>query len=248
VIKVIVVSGDQPTIDEVSLLIGSCCPDMLVEATARDLKSGVLIINTHQPDLVMLDTSLKDGSGFELLSHFQQPDFKVIFISEYMEYAMKAIEFNALAYLLKPVDEKKFITAINKATGRIRQEENIQLQLLEHTIKDMNTTGNIILRTSEEIHSVKATEIIRVEADGNYSTFHIDDGREVIVSKPMKEFEDQLLENGFFRIHKSHMINIRKVRYFDKAEGGSVVMTDGSFVPVASRKRDDVIAMLENLS
>jgi len=247
-IKAVIVSGDIGASERITGLIQACCPDMEISAKADSLKEGVLSLNQHQPDLLILDTFLLDGSGFDLLNHFQHPDFKVIFVSEYIEYAMKAIEFNALAYLLKPLEEKKFITAINKATDRIHQEEKRQLQLLEHDLKDLQASDNIILRTSEQIHSVKATEIIRVEADGNYATFFISDGRKVIVSKPMKEYEDKLLENGFFRIHKSHLINIRKMSYFEKAEGGSVMMVDGSRVPVASRKRDEVIALLENIS
>ncbi len=247
-IKAVIVSGDAGASERITGLIQACCPDMEINARADSLKEGVLSLNQHQPDLVILDTFLTDGSGFDLLNHFQKPDFKVIFISEYMEYAMKAIEYNALAYLLKPVEEKKFITAINKATDRIRQEEKMQIQLLERDLKDLQASDNIILRTSEQIHSVKASEIIRVEANGNYATFYISDGRKVMVSKPMKEFEDKLLENSFFRIHKSHMINIRKMNYFEKAEGGSVMMVDGSRVPVASRKRDEVIALLENIS
>ena len=247
-IKAVIVSGDIGASERITGLIQACCPDMEISAKVNSLKEGVLNLNQHQPDLVILDTFLSDGSGFDLLNHFQQPDFKVIFFSEYIEYAMKAIEFNALAYLLKPVDEKKFITAINKVTDRIRQEEKMQIQLLERDLKDLQASDNIILRTSEQIHSVKATEIIRVEADGNYATFFISDGRKVIVSKPMKEYEDKLLENGFFRIHKSHVINIRKMSYFEKAEGGSVMMIDGSRVPVASRKRDEVITLLENIS
>ena len=247
-IKAVIVSGDIGASERITGLIQACCPDMEISAKADSLKEGVLSLNQHQPDLLILDTFLLDGSGFDLLNHFQHPDFKVIFVSEYIEYAMKAIEFNALAYLLKPLEEKKFITAINKATDRIHQEEKRQLQLLEHDLKDLQASDNIILRTSEQIHSVKAIEIIRVEADGNYATFFISDGRRVIVSKPMKEYEDKLLENGFFRIHKSHLINIRKMSYFEKAEGGSVMMVDGSRVPVASRKRDEVIALLENIS
>ncbi len=247
-IKAVIVSGDIGASERITGLIQACCPDMEISAKADSLKEGVLSLNQHQPDLLILDTFLLDGSGFDLLNHFQHPDFKVIFVSEYIEYAMKAIEFNALAYLLKPLEEKKFITAINKATDRIHQEEKRQLQLLEHDLKDLQASDNIILRTSEQIHSVKATEIIRVEADGNYATFFISDGRKVIVSKPMKEYEDKLLENGFFRIHKSHLINIRKMSYFEKAEGGSVMMIDGSRVPVASRKRDEVITLLENIS
>lgn len=247
-IKAVIVSGDAGASERITGLIRACCPAMEIHARADSLKEGVMSLNQYQPDLVILDTFLTDGSGFDLLNHYQQPDFKVIFVSEYMEYAMKAIEYNALAYLLKPVDEKKFITAINKVTDWIRQEEKMQIQLLERDLKDLQASDNIILRISEQIHSVKATEIIRVEADGNYATFFISDGRKVIVSKPMKEYEDKLLENGFFRIHKSHLINILKMSYFEKAEGGSVMMVDGSRVPVASRKRDEVIALLEHIS
>ena len=115
-------------------------------------------------------------------------------------------------------------------------------------MEEMKSTENIILRTSDQIHSVKPSEIIRLEADGHYSTFYLSDGRKVIVSKPTSEYADILIENGFFRIHKSHLINMRKLSYFNKAEGGSVVMVDGSNVPVASRKRDAVIELLEKLS
>ncbi len=247
-IKAIIISGDQATTDDAIRLTKSCCPDIIIEATARDIKNGVLIINTHQPDIIILDTFIQDGSGFELLNHFEKPDFKVLFISEYVEYAIKAIEYNAIAYLLKPLAEQKFTTSINKAKDRIDQEEKQQLKLLEHTMEEMKSTENIILRTSDQIHSVKPSEIIRLEADGHYSTFYLSDGRKVIVSKPTSEYADILIENGFFRIHKSHLINMRKLSYFNKAEGGSVVMVDGSNVPVASRKRDAVIELLEKLS
>ncbi len=247
-VKALIISGDQETAREVERLIELCCPDISVGALVGDIKNGVLEINTNQPDLLILDTFLIDGSEFDLLNHFEKPDFKVLFVSEYMEYAIKAIEYNAIAYLLKPIAEQKFTTSINKATERITREEKLQLQLLGHTMEEMKAAENIILRTSDQIHSVKPSDIIRLEADGHYTTFYMTDGRKVIVSKSSSEFADTLLENGFFRIHKSHMINIHHLKYFNKAEGGSVVMVDESVVPVASRKRDAVIELLEKLS
>ena len=247
-IKAIIISGDQAATDDVVRLTKSCCPEISIESTSREIKKGVLIINTHQPDLLILDTFLTDGSGFDLLKHFEKPDFKVLFISEYIEYAIKAIEYNAIAYLLKPLVEHKFTTSINKAKEQIMQEEKMQLKLLEHTMTEIKAEENIILRTSDQIHSVKPSEIIRLEADGHYTSFILSDGRKVIVSKSTSEYADILIENGFFRIHKSHLINMRKLSYFNKAEGGSVVMVDGSEVPVASRKRDAVIELLEKLS
>jgi len=245
--KVVVISGDAELISRIRKLITACCPEEEIVAESKMITEGIRDINRFQPDLLITDTSLSDGSGFELLAHFHDPDFKVIFVSEYTEYAIRAIEFNAMAYLLKPLDERKFLAAINKASDSIHKEEKMQLRLLESNFNELKASGSIILRTSDQIHSVKATDIIRVEAGGNYATFFMADGRKVIVSKPMKDFEDKLLENSFFRIHKSHMINIRKMSYFEKAEGGSVIMVDGSKVPVASRKRDEVIALLENI-
>ena len=245
-VKTIIISGDQITIRAISDLIGASCPEISIDAMTTDLKNGVHIINTNQPDLLILDTFLSDGSGFDLLNHFENPDFRVIFISEYAEYAIKAIEHNAYGYLLKPLIEKKFTAAVNKAKNRVEQDEKLQMKLLEHAMNEIKAEENIILRTSEQIHSVKPSEIVRVEAGGNYSTFYLDDERKVMVSKPTKDYEGILIRNDFFRIHKSHLINIRKMSYFDKAEGGSVIMMDGSSVPVASRKRDAVIEILEN--
>ena len=247
-IKAVIISGDDNIVEKVKSLIQSVSPAIQLEAGFGDLKTGISQINRHQPDLVYIDTFLTDSSGFELLKQFSNPDFKTIFISEYAEYAVKAIEYGAIGYLLKPINDHKFIAATQRATEKINQEEKLQMSLLESNLKNIQTKEKIMLRTSDQIHLVGYDELLSVEAGGNYSTFYIADGRKVIVSKPLKEFEEKLLENGFFRIHKSYMINIKKLSYFDKAEGGYVIMTDQSRIPVASRKRDAVIELLDSLS
>jgi two-component system, LytTR family, response regulator len=244
-IKAIVISGDAHVIELVKKFVQSFCPSMQVEDSTGDLKTGVSLINQQQPDVVFIDTFLADGSGFELLNHFTYPDFKTIIISEYAEYAVKAIDYSASGYLLKPINDQKFIAAVQRTTEIINREEKLQLGLFENNLQK---NENIMLRTSEQIHLVNFSDLIRAEADGNYSTFYISDGRKVIVSKPLKEFEEKLLENGFFRIHKSHMINTKKLSYFDKADGGFVIMIDESRIPVSSRKRDAVIELLDTLS
>jgi two-component system, LytTR family, response regulator len=247
-IKAVVLSGDGNIIEKVKNLIQSFCPVIELDGSSGDLKTGISQINQYQPDLVFIDTFLTDGSGFELLNHFTSPDFKIIFISEYNEYATKAIDYGAIGYLLKPVNDQKFIAAAQRATEKINQEEKLQISLLENNLKNIQQQEKIMLRTSDQMHLVGYDELVSVEADGNYSTFYISDGRKVIVSKPLKKFEEKLLENGFFRIHKSHMINIKKLSYFDKADGGFVIMADQSRIPVASRKRDAVIELLDTLS
>ncbi|MFO7614658.1 MAG: LytTR family DNA-binding domain-containing protein [Bacteroidales bacterium] len=247
-IKAIVISGDQAAVGVVSSLIGSCCPDISVIGSASTRNEAIHLMNSNQADLVILDTYLTDGSGFDLLKHFQKPDFRIIFISEYAEYAIRAFDFNAVGYVLKPIREQQLIIALNKATDAVRYEEKLQLKQFESDMRGLEQAGKIMLRTNEEIHSVDLSKVIRVNADGSYATFFIDDGRKILVSKPMKEFEEVLLENGFFRSHKSHLINVRKLKYFEKAEGGYLVMDDGSKVPVASRKFDAVMELLESLS
>jgi two-component system LytT family response regulator len=248
VIKTIILSGDPPTLTQAEVIIKEFCPMLIVVGTAPGMKSGMPLLNQFQPDLIFLDTFLEDGSAFELLDHFSQPEFKVVFISDYAEYALKAIEYNAISYLLKPLDDQKFISIAQRAIGIIQHEEKMQVGAMKGNLQQMQEHGNIMLRTSDQIHLVKYSELVRVEADGNYSTFFVSDGRKVIVSKSMKEFEEKLLENGFTRIHKSHIINIKMMVVFDKAEGGYVVMSDQTRIPVSSRKRDDVVELFDELS
>ena len=121
------ISGDKKTIEQITALIVASCPDIGIDATANELKKGVSTINLYQPDLLILDTYLTDGSGFDLLNHFENPDFKIIFISEYAEYALKAIEYNASGYLLKPINEKKLTTSVNNVKNRIEKEKSFNL-------------------------------------------------------------------------------------------------------------------------
>jgi two-component system, LytTR family, response regulator len=241
-------SGDQAAVSTISALIASCCPDISIISTATLQKEAISLINSNQADLLILDTYLKDGSGFDLLNHFQKPDFKIIFISEYAEYAIRAFDYNALGYVLKPIQEQKLVIALNKAMDAVKYEEKLQLRQLESDLQGLKQAGKIILRTNEEIHSVDYSKIIRLSADGSYATFFIEDGRKIMVSKPMKDFEEGLLENGFFRPHKSHIINVKKLKYFEKADAGFIVMEDGAKVPVASRKYNAVMELLESLS
>jgi two-component system LytT family response regulator len=244
-----IIIDDDPRIREmVSDMIDSYCPNVSIVASAGDVKSGVASIIEHEPDLILLDIKMPDGSGFDLIKHFDKPDFKVIIISGYMEYALKGYKFGVIDYILKPFDMEELTLAINKADDMVRYEEKLKFKALEENIKILNKADKIILKTSEHIHMINTGDIIRIEADGNYSTFFICDGREIVVSRPIREYEELLIDKGFHRVHKSHIININKLSYFDKTGGGDVVMNDGSKVPVASRKRDDLLALLESLA
>ena len=246
-IKAVIVDDEVNIREAVARMIRTCCPNVTIVAMAEGVKSAVAAINEHEADLVISDIRMDDGSGFDIVRHFEKPDFRIIFMSASLDYAIKAIKFNAVDYLVKPVDEKELTVAVNKAVEMIRFEESLKQQALGETIKDLNKSHRLVLKTADQVHVVNIEEIVRVEADSNYSSFYMQDGRKIMVSKAMKEFEEQLLEHGLHRIHKSHLVNIHKMSYLDKADGGFLVMMDGARVPVASRKRDMLMELFDGL-
>lgn len=244
-----IIVDDEPFSNElIRKTVEVYCPNVTVVATADSVKTGVAAINEHEPDLVLLDIKMPDGSGFDLIKHFNKPDFKVIFISGYMEYAIKGYKFGAIDYLIKPIDKEALALAINRADDLIRFEEKLKFKAMEENLKTLNKTDKILLKTSDQVHLINTSDIIRIEADGNYCTFFILDGRKILVSRPIREYEEALIDKGFHRIHKSHIININKLSYFDKLDGGEVKMVDGSVVPVASRKKDMLLGLFESLA
>jgi len=247
-IKLIVSEPDDHTLNLITNTIQTYCPNVMIAATIKDIKNGIGAINEYEPDLLLVDIKLPDGSGFELIDHFSKPDFKVIFISAYADYAIKAIKYNAIDYLLKPVKPDELSQAIKKADDIIRFEEKLQAKALGMSISDMNKSHRMVLKSIDQIHVIDSNDIVHIEADGNYSTFYLTDCRKIVVSKSTKEYEEALLDQGFHRIHKSHIVNINKMSYFDKADGGTLVMCNGDQVPVASRKRDMLMELFDNLT
>ena len=247
-IKAIIVDDDALSRELIAKTTTDYCPNVTVAATAKNVQEGVSAINEHDPDLVLLDIKMPDGSGFDLIKHFDKPDFKVIFVTGYMEYAIKGYKFGAIDYILKPFDEEDLAHAVNKAHDVIRFEEKLRFKALAESFSANGKSGRLVLKTSDQVHLVAMEQVVRIEADGNYSTFHLADGRLVIVSRSIKDYEEMLIDKGFHRIHKSHIINIARLSYFDKADGGDVIMSDGSKVPVDSRKRDMLLDLFDSMA
>ncbi len=247
-INAVVVEDESRTLDIIVRTVETYSPNVSIVAQANDMKSGISAINEYEPDLILLDIKLKDGSGFELIDHFNPPDFKTIFFSSYADYAIKAIKYNAIDYILKPVKEEGLAQAIKKADDLIRYEEKLHAKALGNSIKNLNNDHRLVLKSSDQIHLINSCDIIHLQADGNYSTFYLTDGRRIVVSKSIREFEESLLDQGFHRIHKSHIININKMTYFDKVDGGTLVMSNGDHVPVASRKREMLMELFDSLT
>lgn len=225
------------------------CPNVMLLGSADGVANGIEAINKNNPELVLLDIKMDDGTGFDLLKKLEPVDFKVIFITAYNQYAIKAFKFSAIDYLLKPVDPEDLVLAINKVDQLFQSDFNTQLDALNDHLEAKNKgTKKIILRTQNSIHLVKVHDIVYCESSGSYTSIQLLNGQKILVSYSLKEYEDLLKDSGFFRVHKSYLVNMKYIIRFDKQEGGYVVLENESKVPVASRRRDQLLEMFERLA
>jgi two-component system LytT family response regulator len=242
----IIIIDDEPKARETIInILKYSSIDLKISGEAGSIASGLELINEKHPDLVLLDINLPDGNGFDLLNSFEKINFGVIFVTAYEEYAIKAIKFSALDYILKPFKAAELIQAIEKAGEKILGEKyNLQYKAL---LSNLEKIKKIVLRTAESLHVVNVKDIIRLEADGNYTRFFLANGEKLLVSKTMKDFDEMLEESGFFRTHQSHLVNLNHIQRYEKADGGYLVMDDQSTVPISSRKKDALFKIFEEM-
>jgi len=245
-IRTIIIDDEENNRQMIGDLLENYCPKVQKIAEADGVESGVKAIQQHHPDLILLDIKMDDGDGFDLLEKVGNIDFKVIFITAYEEYAIKAFKFSAIDYLLKPVDPDDLVEAIEKAETQILKDLKYQLSTLtENLHSDKRKT--LVLRTSDKIHYLNTQNIIRCESDRNYTLFYLNNGQKIVVSNPVKDYEEMLDDHGFFRIHKSHLVNLSFVESYIKGDGGYLLLKDKSKLPVAMRKKEILLERLSNL-
>ncbi|MCF8238566.1 MAG: LytTR family DNA-binding domain-containing protein [Saprospiraceae bacterium] len=244
-LRVAIIDDEKKAREATRKLLQLYCPYVVVIGEAEDIQSGINLIQDHKPDVVLLDIKLRNGTGFNILEKFLNPTFKVIFITAYNEFALKAFKYSALDYVLKPLDPDELSRAIEKCRERISTDSfQKQFDVFASHFQPFAMKKRIALRTEESMHVVEIAHIIHCVADKNYTTVHLIDNKEVLVSRPLKEFDEMLNSMDFFRIHQSHLINLDHLLRFEKRDGGFVVMKEGVTLPVASRKKAELIAIL----
>lgn len=211
-------------------------PGIEILGTAEGVLEGAKLIKKLKPQLLFLDIHMGDGDGFDLLEIIADENIQVIFTTASKDHAIKAFQFKAVDYLLKPVDPVLLGQAIEKA--------KTALQLTTASQEADPISGTIALNTQEEIRIVDIEQIIRLEAMGNYTTFYTGDGNKILVTKTLKEFEKSL-PDSFIRVHQSHLVNRGQIKAYIKTEGGYLKMKDGSDVPVSTRKKSYVMDLLK---
>jgi len=245
--KVLIIDDEKRIRDFVKRMIDSFNLDVEVFTDGENVETGIESINLIQPDIVFLDIQMPDGTGFDLLNRVKDKKFELIFITAFQEYAIMAIKFSALDYILKPIDDEELKTALQNAIDTVDfKKEDSQFEALTHNLQT-NQKRKLVLKTQESVHVVDLSEIIRCEADKNYTFFYLNNGKKILVSRTLKDFETLLSNHGFFRVQQSHLINLEYIERYDKHEGGSVIMRDGSAVPLSPAKKDQFFNMLEKL-
>ncbi len=235
---VILIDDEKEARRNLRQLLNLSCPSAKVVGEANSVEEGIQLIRQCNPQIVFLDIQMGDGTGFDLLAHFTEPPFHVVFVTAYDQYAIKAFEYNAIDYLLKPIDINRLILAVKKIEGLNNKNQYFQqlstlMDSLHHKRFEI-----ITLQTQNGQHFIRLENIIRLEADKNYSTFYCQNRKKIVVSNTIKKYEDLLPPDEFFRTHQSHIIHRKFVKSFIKESGGFIEMADGFQVPIARRKKD----------
>jgi two-component system LytT family response regulator len=245
--KAVIIDDEKRTRELIAKLIESFELGIETFPVGENVTSGLKAIEEIKPDIVFLDIQMPDGTGFDLLKMIPQKTFEVIFITAHEEFAIKAIKFSALDYILKPIDPEELKKSIEKAIESIdHKREDSQFEALQQNIQP-SQKRRLVLKTQESVHVVDLDKIIRCEADRNYTSFYLVDHKKILVSKTLKDYETLLTGHNFLRVQQSHLVNLDYVDRYDKAHGGTVIMKDGSEVPISPAKRDIFFKILENM-
>lgn len=244
-IRAVIIDDEINNQELILNLLKSYAENVQVVGMANSVETAYKTINEHNPDLIFLDIQMPDGTGFDLLKKFEKINFKIIFVTAHQEFAIEAFKYSALDYILKPLAPANLLAAVKKMEDTMSSEElNLKLKtLLNNIAEPIKNKKKIVLKTMERIYSVDLDDIIRFESDGGYTKVYLVDGKRIMVSKTMKEYDDLLMDVGFLRVHHSHLINMNHLFCFEKAEG-HVVMKDDSIVPVSNRKKDHLMELL----
>lgn len=240
-INCVIIDDEQHCVDTLcAMLAAKFSSDISVLATTTDSRKAAAIIAQHQPQIVFMDVEMPHITGIQLMHAFVQRNFAVIFTTAHDQYALQALKAEAVDYLLKPISITELGEAIEKAKQRLQQ--------IQVAAKKTNTVHQkLLLPTNTGILAANIQDIIRVEANSNYSTFYLSDKPKIVVSKTLKEFEEVLTPNGFFRIHQSHLVNLHYIEYFHPGVEEYVILTNGEQIEVSRRRKAEFLQKLSSL-
>jgi two-component system LytT family response regulator len=246
-LRAILIDDELNNLENLSALLAKYCPQVMVIGKASDAATARGLIAALNPDLVFLDVQMPHENGFTLLKSLPEITFDVIFVTAYDQYGVQAIKFSALDYLLKPVDIEELKRAVNKAEQQHnrKQQQSLLQNLLHYFNNEKSRQQKLALPTAGETRLVSITDIVRCESSNSYTTFFLSNGEKVMVSRPIGEYEQLLGGYDFIRVHQSHLVNKEYVQSLLKKDGFSLLLKDGSMIPVSRQKKETVMEVLK---
>ena len=240
-LKALIIDDEQSARDALSILLTNYCPDVTILGSADSVATGARNILTLKPNLLFLDVEMRGETGFDLLQQFNNPSFKVIFVTGHNQYALNAIKFSALDYLLKPINDVELVNAVQKARLQLEYSHRMDnLINLFDTLKNPRDKKNkIAVATQPGLELIPVEDIIRCEASGGYTILHLKNKKPIISSKDLKNFNELLEDYDFYRIHDSHLIAYSHISKVLNEDGGVVLTTDGIKIPISRRRKND---------
>lgn len=245
-IRAIIIDDEAKARKNLQNLLAGYCTGIEILDQAADVDEGVEMIRKHHPDLIFLDVKMQKETGFDLLGKIGEITFEIIFVTAHDNYAIRAFKFSAVDYLMKPLSIKELQTAVERAREKIQSKQS----KAGYEVLRQNLSGKsrrIAISTMEGTSFVPVADIIRCEADGSYTHVFIRDGKQITVSRILKEFDELLAGYGFSRVHQSHLINMERISRYLPARGGSVEMDDGSILPVGRTYREGFLERMKRI-
>ena len=246
-VKVVIIDDEKSSRETIKFLLADYFPEVTGSAEAESVDDAVKIIEEQNPELVFLDIEIKGGTGLHVLQRLKKRDFKLIFITAFNDFAIKAIKFSAIDYILKPINEFEFKNGVERAILEIGKISNSSQTDTLFANQENTKERKLVLRTSQEIHIVNISEIVHCVSDNAYTTFRLNTGEKIVVSKGIGEYADLLAGFGFLRPHQSHLVNINYIKKLDKSDGGFLILKDKTQIPVSSRQKQQLIDLLSKL-
>jgi two-component system, LytTR family, response regulator len=224
--------------------ISDYCPQVKVLAEAANGSEALLLIQHHKPQLIFLDIEMPRMNGFEMLNELPEKNFHIIFTTAYDQYAIKAIKYAAFDYLLKPVDIEELKTAVDKLDSRENKETKKQVELLQQNMQQKKQLHKLAIPTLEGLLFYDINDIMHLEANSNYTNIHFTNKTKITASKTLKDFEELLPGDTFFRTHHSHLINLNFIKRYIKGDGGQIELQNGAYVDVSRRKKEEFLKVI----
>lgn len=245
-IKAIIIDDEPDCCDVLATLLERHCPEISIAGICTTAEEGLAMLSEKPVQLVFLDIQMPRMNGFELLEKIKPINFGVIFTTSYDQFAIKAIRFSALDYLLKPVDKEELKAAVAKALQQLHQPLTQQLEMvmqrLYHPSRQVN---QIALPTLEGLQIIPVDSIISCASNSNYTILSLKENQKLIVSRTLKDIGEMLEEYSFLRVHHSYIVNMNEIRKYIRGEGGSLIMSDGSAIDVSRSKKELLLKRLQ---